>query len=95
MEQTKHLSQHVGVRRACESLGLPRSTYYWRLRPPTTRPPAPRPVPARALSQEERSDALRILTSETYVDKSPASIVAGLLDQQVYTSAQSERSTAY
>lgn len=84
MEQVTRLSEHVGVRCACESLGLGRSTYYARLRPRTTRVRVQRPTPKRALSPAERERVIAIATSEEYVDKAPAAIVADLLDRAEY-----------
>lgn len=84
MEHVALLSEHVGVSCACESLGLGRSTYYARLRPSTSRVDAPRPTPQRALSKDEREGAIEVATSEEYVDKSPGTIVADLMDKDVY-----------
>lgn len=84
MEHVTQLREHVGVRRACESLDLARSTYYTRLRPRIPTPIKPRPRPVRALSEEQRNEALELLTSEAFVDKAPASIVSSLLDQGRY-----------
>lgn len=84
MEHIAHLRQHVSVERACTSLGIPTSTYYDRLKPRKPRLVSPRQRPARALSDAERREVLQIATSETYVDKSPASIYSDLLDRGRY-----------
>lgn len=84
MECITQLSEQVGVSRACKSLDLARSTYYARLRPRPPIPAKPRPRPVRMLSQEEHDEAVALLTSELYVDKAPASIVASLLDLGIY-----------
>jgi len=84
MEHVALLSEHVGVSCACESLGLGRSTYYARLRPRTPRNATQRPTPKRALSSAEQERAIAIATSEEYVDKAPATIVASLLDKEEY-----------
>lgn len=44
----------------------------------------PRARPARTLSEHERQEALGILTSNEYVDKSPAAVAADLLDKGRY-----------
>jgi len=84
MEHVTLLRKHVGVKLACTELQVARSSYYACLRPPTPTVIRPRPRPARALSAEEQNEALAVLTSEAFVDKAPASIVAGLLDQGRY-----------
>ncbi len=84
MEHITSLRKHVSVKRACESLQVARSSYYACLHPPTPTVARPRPRPARALSEEQQNEAMEILTSEAFVDKAPASIVAGLLDQGRY-----------
>ena len=42
------------------------------------------PDPARALSEKERDKILDTLCSERFVDRSPAEVVATLLDEDVY-----------
>lgn len=84
MAHIMDLQRYAGVRRACESLGLPASTYYARRTPKAPRTPTPRPRPARALSDAERAEVLAIATSETHVDRSPGSIVSSLLDKGRY-----------
>ena len=44
----------------------------------------PRPTPARALSETERGEVFDTLCSERFVDRSPAEVVATLLDEEVY-----------
>lgn len=86
MKQVQELRDDVPVTRACRSLSFPRSTYYSRLavasRP--VRESKPRPRSSRALSEVERELAIATMTSDEFVDKAPASIVAGLLDRGVY-----------
>ena len=45
---------------------------------------APPPTPARALSEKERDKVFDTLCSERFVDRSPAEVVATLLDEDVY-----------
>ena len=74
---------HVGVKPACAALEVSRSTLY-RRRGPSTGQQQPRPTPARALSETERGEVFDTLCSERFVDRSPAEVVATLLDEEVY-----------
>ena len=51
---------------------------------PSTGHQQPRPTPARALSEKERDKVFDTLCSERFVDRSPAEVVATLLDEDVY-----------
>ena len=62
---------------------MPRATFYRRRRPSTGHQ-RPRPTPARALSEKERDKVFDTLCSERFVDRSPAEVVATLLDEGVY-----------
>ena len=89
MEQVEELKPIVGIRRACSSVSLPRSTYYARttLRVPTTGvQQQKRRASTRKLSEHEQTTALHVLTSEEagFIDRSPAFIHASLLDRRVY-----------
>ncbi len=84
------LTPTVGIRAACDALGVVRSSFY-RHRPkpadalPVTLPPgSSRPAPARALSSEERVTVLAYLHEERFRDRSPAAIYATLLDEGIY-----------
>ena len=83
MEATQELAKYVGVKPACAALRVPRATFYRRLRPSTGHQ-QPRPTPARALSEKERDKVFDTLCSERFVDRSPAEVVATLLDEDVY-----------
>jgi putative transposase len=76
------LGQDVGVKRACEALGVPRSSLY-RARQPK-REPVPRPKPAGALSADERLAVRAVLNSERFVDSAPRQVYATLLDEAIY-----------
>ncbi len=73
----------VGVEPACTALGVSRATFYRRkrLNPGHQQP---RPTPARALSNEERKRVALVLSSERFVDRSPAEVFATLLDEKEY-----------
>ena len=83
MKAAEELATHVGVKSACDALSVARATFYRRLRPSTGHQ-RPRPTPARALSEKERDRVFDTLYSERFVDRSPAEVVATLLDEEVY-----------
>jgi putative transposase len=85
METTISLSPEVGIRPACESLGISRATLYRRKKKQAlgTVPNEHRRHP-RALSPEERQKVLGILHSDRFVDKAPHEVYATLLDEGVY-----------
>ena len=86
MKATQELAKHVGVKPACDALRVPRATFY-RRRSASTGHQQPRPTPARALSERERDKIFDTLCSERFVDRSPAEVVATLLDEDVYRAA--------
>lgn len=64
---------------------MPRATLYRRRQaPPSRSARRPRPTPQRALSHEERQQALDFLHSPRFADCSPAQIYATLLDEGLY-----------
>ena len=76
------LAGSVGVRRACELLGVSRATWY---RARRTRPAArPRPRPPLALRPHEQEEALGVLHSERFVDQAPRAVYATLLEEGRY-----------
>ena len=83
MQAVTRLSEHVGVRSACEALNVHRSAYY-RYRQPSAPEVSARPEPPLKLSAEERRCAHEMLLSPRFVDQAPASIVATLLDEGKY-----------
>src|SRR6266581_7799916 len=89
IEQTvEELTPIVGTRPACRALGVAPATIYRRRRPPAPRPPGPRRLPARALSEAERQAVLAELHSERFVDASPAQVWATLLDEGRYLASE-------
>ena len=81
------LASQVGVAPACRALGVPRATFYRRQRPAPGHQ-QPRPTPARALCASERAHVLDVLASPRFVDRSPAEVVATLLDEGQYLCAE-------
>ena len=82
MKAAEKLCESITVSAACESLGVPRSSFY-RARQPK-REPKPRPTPERALSQEEREQVRQTLNSERFQDSAPRQVYAALLDEDKY-----------
>ena len=87
LSAARSLAGHVGVSAACEALGLARATFYRRRRPKTGQR-QPRPAPARALSEAERSEVFEVLCSPRFADRAPAEVYATLLDEGVYLCSQ-------
>ena len=83
MSAVRGLAGHVGVSAACEALGVARATFYRRRRPKTGQR-QPRPAPARALSEAERTEVFEVLCSPRFADRAPAEVYATLLDEGVY-----------
>ena len=83
MRAAASLAEIVGVQPACKALGVARSTFYRRQKPAHGRQ-QPRKRPARALDASEREAVRDTLASERFVDRSPAAVVATLLDEGSY-----------
>ena len=83
MKTVEELGPRLGVAQTCSALGVSRATYY-RWQHPEVVPSEPRPVPARALSLDERQEVLSVLHESRFVDLSPAEIYATLLDEERY-----------
>lgn len=77
----------TGVLPILAALGLPRATFY-RQRTPQYGPSAPRPTPARALTEVERVSVLDVLHSERFMDRAPADVVATLADEGKYLASE-------
>ena len=82
MKAAKELSEQSTVSAACESLGVPRSSYYRAQRP--KQEPKPRPTSERALTPEEREQVHQTLNSERFQDSAPRQVFATLLDEGTY-----------
>ena len=80
--------ERVSLQRACQVLGLNRSTVYATKRraakPQPRRTSRKNSVQPRALSAEQRAEVLETLTSDEHQDKAPAQVYYDLLDQQRY-----------
>jgi putative transposase len=70
----------------CAAVGLSRASFH-RHQTAAKNPPAlmrPRPKPARALGEAERSRVLDLLREDRFVDQAPAEVYATLLDEGLY-----------
>lgn len=76
----QELSQSVGIARACQALGLPRSRLY----PRQQAAGSSHPTPAHALSNEERDQVREMLNSQRFMDLPPRQVYAALLDEDRY-----------
>ena len=84
METAHTLSYDVGVRPACEALGVPRASFYrWRSGPQTIADARHRRSP-RALGAEERQRVKDTLYSQRFMDQAPREVFATLLDEGEY-----------
>jgi len=86
MEQVEELAAKVGVRAACQALGMARSSLYRRRaeqQNPTEAKPVPAPSP-RALRPEEKAAVRQVLNSERFQDLAPREVYATLLDEGEY-----------
>jgi transposase InsO family protein len=87
MSAVDALAERAGLQRACQVLGVPRSTLYRHRKQASSGPPPPppvRPAPARTLSADEREQTLAILHSSRFADASPTEVYATLLDEHRY-----------
>jgi putative transposase len=83
------LAGTIGVRAACDAVGVAQAGYYRRHR---ASPAPPRPTPTvhrdrpqpRALTGQERAAILDVLHSQRFVDLAPAQVWATLLDEGIY-----------
>ena len=88
MRQTAlKLAIDIGVGRACQVLGVPRSSVYLHRgaqHKPEPNRPKERPIPSRALEQQERTQVLDVLNSDRFADAAPRQVYAQLLDEGTY-----------
>ena len=81
MQAVTELGPRLGFAAACAAVGLPKSTYYRRLKPP--RPRAKR-TSHRALGAAEKRGVLDVLNEPRFADLAPAEVHATLLDEGRY-----------
>ena len=86
MTAVSELTSQLGVAAACQSLAVPRSSFYRSRQVPSPKADHPSP-PARsprALSEEEQSVVRETLNSPRFVDQAPREVYATLLDEERY-----------
>jgi putative transposase len=79
---TERLAETVGLKAASAALNVSRSRIY-RARQPVS-PSKPRPTPARALSDKERTQVRQTLNSQRFAECAPRQVYAALLDEGRY-----------
>jgi putative transposase len=90
MNSAMAIAPHIGIAAACLGLGVARATFYRAQRPVSARQPrAPRPTSPRALSVTEQHAILEWLHEPAYVDLSPRTVFAMLLDAGRYLASVS------
>jgi putative transposase len=82
IDAAEELAARVGVREACRTLGVPRSSLYRARKPKAVR--SPRPTPSRALDAAEKQEVRAVLNSERFWDCAPREVYATLLDEGEY-----------
>jgi len=81
------LGERIGYASACDTLGIPRASFYRWQAGPTAQSSAAvllRPTPKRALSEDERAAVRAALHSERFVDQAPREVYATLLEEGLY-----------
>jgi putative transposase len=79
---TETLGEQIGLKRACAVLNVPRSRVYRARQAPAQ--PTARPLPACALSDDERDQVRQVLNSDRFQDQAPRQVYAALLDEGAY-----------
>ena len=90
MNIARKVASQIGIAAACLGLGVARATFYRAQRPVSARQSrAPRPASPRALSVPEQHAILEWLHEPAYVDLSPRTVFAMLLDAGRYLASVS------
>jgi len=75
MKAVEELARQVGTARACQTLAVPRASYYRRRSTKAADEPGrSRRRSPRALSRQERQQVLDLLHSQRFVDKAPQEV---------------------
>ena len=83
MQAAQNLASDVGLVAACAAMHVSRASVYRYVKPPVPQPGPVAPHP-RALNEAERAEVLSTLTSQRFVDRSPAAVHAALLEDDRY-----------
>jgi transposase InsO family protein len=84
MDAATALSREIGVKPACEALGINRARFYRTRLGGHAEPASPHPRPPLALPPEAEQRVLDLLHSERFMDASPYQAYATLLDEGEY-----------
>ena len=84
MNAAEELAEHVGIRAACEALGVARATFYRHRQPSGASSEPSAAFSPRALDAGERQAVLDTLHSPRFLDQAPQEVYATLLDEGVY-----------
>ena len=84
MPIVEDLAARMGIKTACEALGVARSSRYAARRSRAPQARAPAPPPPRALSAPEKGQVRETLNSERFADQAPPEVYATLLDEGQY-----------
>lgn len=84
MQAVETSKTQIGVKPACDALGLSRATYYRHKALPGQAKPSAASASPRALKPEERQQVLDLMHSERFMDQAPREIYATLLDEGRY-----------
>lgn len=86
MQAVESSRAEIGVKPACDALGLSRASYYRHKGPPGEAKPSAAVASGspRALKPEERQQVLDLMRSERFMDQPPREIYATLLDEGRY-----------
>jgi len=78
------IAGEVGIKAACDGLGITRSSYYRRTRGAPPRVHKQRRPSSLALTVAEKDEVTALLDSQRFADKAPAAVYAMLLDEGRY-----------
>ena len=84
MDAAETLGKDVGLKSACEAMGVSRATLYRRRCRPAEDCQSPRNCSPRALTCEQRQEVRDALYSQRFIDKAPREVYATLLDEGQY-----------
>lgn len=84
IESIEALAETVPLKRACEALGYPRSSFYRSRQAKPVGRERQGKASARALSELERIEVRNLLNSERFQDSAPHQVYATLLDEGIY-----------
>lgn len=82
MQSAKYLGKTIGITQACTMLNVSRMTEFRTRKAPSV--PNALALHPRALTQDERNNVLKQLSSDAYLDSSPAAAYFTMLDQGQY-----------